>query len=169
MSPLLDVKALAFDTGGTVLDWHSGMTAALVQLRRRHGIERDWAEFAREYRRGALKRMKNQVAPSFNMDDAHREMLERLLEEHGLDAFTVEIAVGSCRRGTRRPHEWGEVPAQFPSQGLVWTSPPPPTSPSWRTRWAPDGFLHWACENFDCFGRNRPCSNRSTGSTTRPG
>jgi len=37
------VKALAFDTGGTVLDWHSGIHAALAEAGNRHGVERDWA------------------------------------------------------------------------------------------------------------------------------
>lgn len=50
MSPLSDVKAPAFDTGGTVLDWHFGAATALAQVGKRHGIERDWAELAREYR-----------------------------------------------------------------------------------------------------------------------
>ena len=30
--PLSGIKALAFDTGGTVLDWHTGIRAALAQV-----------------------------------------------------------------------------------------------------------------------------------------
>jgi hypothetical protein len=34
--------------------------------------------------------MKNQVAPPFNMDDVHREVLDQVLEAHALDASTAE-------------------------------------------------------------------------------
>ena len=38
----MDIKALAFDTGGTVLDWHGGLVAALsrtVKLPNSHWSE----------------------------------------------------------------------------------------------------------------------------------
>src|SRR5882757_3705065 len=37
-----DIKVLAFDTGGTVLDWHAGLTAAFAAWGAAQGIERDW-------------------------------------------------------------------------------------------------------------------------------
>ena len=46
-----NVKALCFDTGGTILDWHTGMRTALAAVGVRHGIERDWAWLANEFRR----------------------------------------------------------------------------------------------------------------------
>jgi hypothetical protein len=51
------VKVLAFDTGGTILDWHGGLVAALADYGTRHGVEHDWHSFANEYRRRALRRM----------------------------------------------------------------------------------------------------------------
>ena len=36
------IKVLAFDTGGTVLDWHTGLTAAMAAWGTARGIERDW-------------------------------------------------------------------------------------------------------------------------------
>jgi 2-haloacid dehalogenase len=50
-----NVKALCFDTGGTILDWHTGMRTALAAVGVRHGIERDWARLANEFRRRSLK------------------------------------------------------------------------------------------------------------------
>jgi FMN phosphatase YigB (HAD superfamily) len=38
-----NVKALCFDTGGTILDWHTGTRTALAAVGSRHGIARDWA------------------------------------------------------------------------------------------------------------------------------
>jgi len=35
------IKVVAFDTGGTVLDWHTGLTAAMTAWGAAHGIESD--------------------------------------------------------------------------------------------------------------------------------
>jgi 2-haloacid dehalogenase len=40
------IMALTFDTGGTVLDWHTGITRALGQAGQRHGLELDWPAIA---------------------------------------------------------------------------------------------------------------------------
>jgi 2-haloacid dehalogenase len=48
------VKALAFDTGGTILDWHSGIAAALAEAGARRGAAADWYAVANEYRRRSL-------------------------------------------------------------------------------------------------------------------
>ena len=87
---MLAVKVLAFDTGGTILDWHSGLVAALDECGRRRGVERAWYEFANEYRRRALRRMVGAVDPAFNIDDVHREVLDGLLAEQRIDAFLPE-------------------------------------------------------------------------------
>ena len=36
------IKVLAFDTGGTVLDWHAGLTVAMAAWGTARGIKRDW-------------------------------------------------------------------------------------------------------------------------------
>lgn len=83
-------KVLAFDTGGTILDWHSGISAALAECGQRRGVAHDWAVFTNEYRRRALRRMVGQVDPVFNIDDVHRDLLDELLAEAGITAFTAE-------------------------------------------------------------------------------
>jgi 2-haloacid dehalogenase len=75
-----DIKVLAFDTGGTVLDWHSGLTAAMAAWGAAHGIARDWHELANEHRRRSLRRMTNTIDPAFNIDDVHRDVLDELLD-----------------------------------------------------------------------------------------
>ena len=42
------VKALTFDTGGTVLDWHSGFSTAMADVGAKYGIKRDWGKLANE-------------------------------------------------------------------------------------------------------------------------
>ena len=84
------IKVLAFDTGGTILDWHGGITAALGECSGRRGNPRDWHEFANEYRRRSLRQMLGAVDPSFNIDDVHRDVLDELLREENIAAFSAE-------------------------------------------------------------------------------
>lgn len=87
---LAGIRALTFDTGGTVLDWHTGFREAFAVAGRRHGIERDWAVLANELRRRSMEAMLNLGAdgpPSHNFDDAHRFCLDALLEDEGLAAL----------------------------------------------------------------------------------
>ena len=35
------IKVLAFDTGGTILDWHSGIVRVLAEIGAERGVERD--------------------------------------------------------------------------------------------------------------------------------
>ena len=84
------VKVLAFDTGGTILDWHGGLVGALNECGARRDVERRWYEFANEYRRRALHRMVGAVDPAFNIDDVHREVLDGLLAEERIDTFSPE-------------------------------------------------------------------------------
>jgi 2-haloacid dehalogenase len=88
MSP--GIKALALDTGGTILDWHRGISAALAAAGTRRGIVADWAAVTNEYRRRALKGMTRQVRPSFNIDDVHGRVLDELAGELGWTALTTE-------------------------------------------------------------------------------
>jgi len=86
-----DVKALTFDTGGTILDWHTGFRTALGETGAKHGVERDWATLANEMRRKSLSRilrLGENEPPAYNFDDSHRMSLDEVCAEHGLDAFT---------------------------------------------------------------------------------
>ncbi|MFT5174816.1 MAG: 2-haloacid dehalogenase [Gammaproteobacteria bacterium] len=111
------VKALTFDTGGTILDWHTGFRTALEQVGYAHGIERDWATIANELRRRSLQKMINlgeHEAPEYNFDGAHRRTLDELINEHDLGVLTEAerhfIAY-------ERPHTfecWPDFPAALP-------------------------------------------------------
>ena|SRR5437764_11858177 len=93
-----DIKALTIDTGGTVLDWHSGIREALATTGQRHGLERDWVKVTNDYRRAAIRRMVNQENPGFNMDDVHREVLGEIVEQHELEAFSQADREGIVAR-----------------------------------------------------------------------
>ena len=82
------VKALAFDTGGTILDWHSGIVAALTEAAARRGLASDWHVVANDYRRQSLARMLGAVDPDFTIDDVHRGVLDDILAKHGVAALS---------------------------------------------------------------------------------
>ena len=85
-----DVKALTFDTGGTVLDWHGGISRALAAAGQKRGLNADWATITNEYRRRSLKGIVGQVNPAFNFDDVHRTVLDSIIAEYKLDALTKD-------------------------------------------------------------------------------
>ncbi len=93
MSIAQQIKALTFDTGGTILDWHSGIANVLSATGRAHGLERDWPAIANDYRRRSLMNMVNTGADEpaqVNIDDVHRSELEAVISEFELEKFTSD-------------------------------------------------------------------------------
>jgi 2-haloacid dehalogenase len=88
---LSDIRALTFDTGGTILDWHSGFSSALRKTGTKHGLERNWHDLANDMRRKGLGKMLNlgkDTPPDYNFDGAHRMALDEVIAEQSLDALT---------------------------------------------------------------------------------
>ena len=44
----MTVKALTFDTGGTILDWHRGISGAFAAAGAARGLKADWAAITNE-------------------------------------------------------------------------------------------------------------------------
>lgn len=115
---ITEIRALTFDTGGTILDWHTGFTKAFAAAGARHGLTRDWPALANELRRRTLKSMLNQGAtapPAHTIDGAHRKVLSELLIEHGLDDHFTEDDVRAI--AFEAPHNfecWPDFPAVLP-------------------------------------------------------
>jgi 2-haloacid dehalogenase len=106
---LASIKALAFDTGGTVLDWHTGIRSALSTAGERHGLVRDWAAITNAYRRCSLQRMTGQVGPAFNIDDVHRSVLDELIREHELEVLS-ETERAAIARQWHSLDAWPDFP-----------------------------------------------------------
>ncbi len=114
---LNEVKALTFDTGGTILDWHTGFSTALSAVGAKHGLERDWGKLANQLRREALGKMLNlgeHEPPGYNFDGAHRSTLDSLLAEHGLDAYTEEERHQIAWEAPHNFQCWPDFPAVLP-------------------------------------------------------
>lgn len=85
----MTIKALTLDTGGTILDWHGGISRAFAAAGAQRGISADWHEITNEYRRRSLKAIVGQVRPDFNFDDVHRRVLDEIIAQFGLEALTA--------------------------------------------------------------------------------
>ena len=110
MKEIMDIQALAFDTGGTVLDWHGGLVSALRAMGGPHGMEADWHAVANEWRRRSMKGIVGQVRPEFHMDDVHRRALDEALSHFGLDACTADERV-AVWRAWHALDAWPDFPA----------------------------------------------------------
>jgi 2-haloacid dehalogenase len=88
-----DIKALAFDVGGTVVDWHTGISSQLADYGRQKGIEADWVALTKAWRMqglgSALNKPTSEV-PGGNIDGAHRQALDMVLSEAGVEGFSAE-------------------------------------------------------------------------------
>ena len=84
------IKALTFDTGGTILDWHSGIKRALAAAGGRRGVTADWTAVTNEFRKRALGGIVNTIGQRYNFDDVHRAEPDKLLRERGIDVLTAE-------------------------------------------------------------------------------
>lgn len=114
---LSGIKALTFDTGGTILDWHTGFSTRLAATGARHGIERNWHDITNDLRRKGLGFMLNlgkDAPPTYNFDDGHRMALEELIVEHGLDAFTEEERHAIAYEAAHNFECWPDFPGVLP-------------------------------------------------------
>ncbi len=85
------IKVLTFDTGGTVLDWHSGFRDALKRTGEKYGLTKDWADLANKLRKksmNAMLQLGENSDPEYNFDGAHRFCLEEVLREEGVTDFS---------------------------------------------------------------------------------
>ena len=96
------IAVVAFDTFGTVTDWHSGVSSALARL----FPELDGSALAREWRRTyapILAEVESEGRPWTLLDDLHRETLDHLLRDrYGLTATDSQLA-GAV-------HSWHTIP-----------------------------------------------------------
>lgn len=106
------IKALTFDTGGTLLDWHNGFREAFAEAGRRHGIDHDWGQIANQFRRLSMEMMLDlgdDGPPEYNFDEAHALCLKMLLRDQGLDAFDDADRRRIARGAPHRLTAWPDV------------------------------------------------------------
>jgi 2-haloacid dehalogenase len=82
------VKAVLFDVFGTVVDWRTGVAGAVSRFAGEHGLELDAGAFADAWRSRYVPGMRRVISgerPFVPLDVLHRENLDGVLEESGLD------------------------------------------------------------------------------------
>jgi 2-haloacid dehalogenase len=89
MSALPGVKALVFDTFGTVVDWRNGIARDAKTFLARHGrADIDAHAFADAWRKRyqpAMEAVRSGARPFTRLDVLHRENLDGVLADHGID------------------------------------------------------------------------------------
>lgn len=79
------IRALTFDVGGTVFDWHSTIRDEVQRLAGDRGVEVDGPRFANEWRRRMfelLVRVREGDLPWMNADALHRMALDDIAPQH---------------------------------------------------------------------------------------
>ena len=84
------IRALAFDVFGTVVDWRGSLVAEGAERWEPRGWHADWGALADAWRgryQPALERVRRGERPFTSLDVLHRESLDALLPEFGLEAM----------------------------------------------------------------------------------
>ena len=87
------VKALVFDTFGTVVDWRGSIVEEGKAWEKTKGIAIDWARFADRWRAGyapSMDKVRRGEMPWTNLDHLHRALLEDLLGEFHIEGLSEE-------------------------------------------------------------------------------
>jgi 2-haloacid dehalogenase len=90
---LAGVKALTFDTFGTVVDYRSSIISEGEALGRAKGLNVDWAKFADAWRAGyapAMNRVRTGELPWTKLDRLHRMTLDRLLVDFKITGLSEQ-------------------------------------------------------------------------------
>ena len=82
---LSKIKALTFDVGGTVFDWHSTIRDEIARIASEREAEVDAARFANDWRRRMfeiLGNVRDGDLPWMNADEMHRRALDDIAPDH---------------------------------------------------------------------------------------
>jgi 2-haloacid dehalogenase len=85
------IKALVFDTFGTVVDWRSGVAEAVAALAAKKGLAVDAPKFADAWRAGyapSMNRVRTGDLPWTKLDDLHRMMLDKILGDFNITGLS---------------------------------------------------------------------------------
>jgi 2-haloacid dehalogenase len=108
---LQQVKALTFDVFGTVVDWRGSIGREGRKLGKTLGVRADWTAFADAWRAGyrpAMDDVRSGRLPWTNIDGLHRRILERILQESGLDMLS-EAEKDGLNRAWHRLAPWPDA------------------------------------------------------------
>ncbi len=103
-----NVHALTFDVFGTVVDWRSSLIREGEALGRKKGFGVDWAKFADAWRglyQPAMDEVRSGRRAWTKLDDLHRESLDKLLVQFGIQGLS-EREIDHLNRAWHRLDPW---------------------------------------------------------------
>jgi 2-haloacid dehalogenase len=105
------VKALVFDTFGTVVDWRASVAQEVDALAKRKGLALDGAAFADAWRAGygpSMNRVRSGELPWTTLDRLHRMTLDKLLVDFRVSGLT-EAEIADLNRAWHRLRPWPDA------------------------------------------------------------
>ncbi|WP_430336074.1 haloacid dehalogenase type II [Rhodococcus sp. ACT016] len=102
-----EIRALLFDTFGTLVDWRTGVMNQLEQWGRARNIDADWPALAVAWRLAhapALAKVRTGQRDWANLDQLQAETMSELAPQHGLPALGDDTLLDLARM-------WHELPA----------------------------------------------------------
>lgn len=112
-SSLTSVRALVFDTFGTVVDWRTSVAAEVEQFARKKGITIDALKFADAWRAGygpSMNRVRSGELPWTKLDDLHRIILKQVLTDFGVPPLSASD-VDNLNTAWHRLRPWPDAVA----------------------------------------------------------
>jgi 2-haloacid dehalogenase len=103
-----DLRALAFDVFGTVVDWRGSVAREVAAIAVERGIDGDWEAFADAWRAGyapAMDQVRTGQLPWMNIDALHRRILDSIVERFGLSGL-AEAQRAHLNRAWHRLQPW---------------------------------------------------------------
>ena len=108
---LASVKALVFDTFGTVVDWRTSVTREVEGLAKRKGLTVDGAKFADAWRAQYaphMNRVRSGELPWTKLDRLHRMILDKVLIDFSLAGLS-EAETDALNRAWHRLAPWPDA------------------------------------------------------------
>ena len=108
---LTSVKALVFDTFGTVVDWRTSVTQEVEQLAKKKGFKVDGAKFADAWRAGyapSMNRVRTGELPWTRLDALHRMILDKILVDFGIAGLS-ESEIDTLNHAWHRLRPWPDA------------------------------------------------------------
>lgn len=104
------IKAIVFDTFGTVVDWRGSIIADLGRWGPTQSLDVDWAQLVDRWRNRydpQKARVRSGELPWTNLDELHRESLRDALTEVGVTGLSAE-QLEHINRVWHRLHGWSD-------------------------------------------------------------
>jgi 2-haloacid dehalogenase len=113
--PMPDVKALVFDTFGTLVDWRNGVARETERILKPMGHTFDWLAFADAWRdqyQPSMDEIRSGRRPFVKLDILHRENLERVLPRFGVEKLS-EPTLAELTLAWHKLDAWPDVGPAF--------------------------------------------------------